>query len=43
MVETQEKPDDHIYDTLQTGYRLGERLIRAAMVRGPGCHLPASS
>lgn len=33
MVETQEKPDDHVYDCLQTGYRLGERLIRAAMVR----------
>lgn len=33
MVETQEKPDDNVYDCLQTGYRLGERLIRAAMVR----------
>ncbi len=32
-VETQEKADDHVYDCLQTGYKLGERLIRAAMVR----------
>lgn len=32
-VETQEKADEHVYDCVQTGYKLGERLIRAAMVR----------
>jgi molecular chaperone GrpE len=32
-VHNQEKPDHHIYDSMCRGYRLGERLIRAAMVR----------
>lgn len=32
-VQNEEKPDEYVYDTLSTGYRLGERLIRPAMVR----------
>lgn len=32
-VENNQKPDQHVYDELQRGYRLGERLIRPAMVR----------
>lgn len=32
-VPTSDIADDHIYDELQPGYLLGERLIRAAMVR----------
>jgi len=32
-VENEDKPDDYIYDELSRGYRLGERLIRPAMVR----------
>lgn len=32
-VPTNEIPDDHCYDELQPGYMLGERMIRAAMVR----------
>lgn len=32
-VPTGDVPDDHIYDELQPGYMLGERLVRAAMVR----------
>lgn len=42
-VENDQKPDGHIFDELSRGYRLGERLIRPAMVRlsrnpngGPG-------
>lgn len=33
QVENTEKPDGVIYDELARGYKLGERLIRAAMVR----------
>ncbi len=32
-VPTSDVADDHIYDELQPGYLLGERIIRAAMVR----------
>lgn len=32
-IDSDELPDDHIFDELQPGYSLGERLIRAAMVR----------
>ena len=32
-VVTQEKEDEHVYDELSRGYRLGERLIRPAMIR----------
>lgn len=32
-VENEDKPDDYVYDELSRGYRLGERLIRPAMVR----------
>lgn len=32
-VSTTDIPDDHCYDELQPGYMLGERLLRAAMVR----------
>lgn len=32
-VENTQKPDQHVFDELARGYRLGERLIRAAMVR----------
>ncbi|MBS2039727.1 nucleotide exchange factor GrpE [bacterium] len=32
-VENNQKPDQHVFDELQRGYRLGERVIRAAMVR----------
>lgn len=32
-VENNQKPDQHVFDELQRGYRLGERLIRPAMVR----------
>ena len=32
-VPTRDIADDHIYDELQPGYLLGERIIRAAMVR----------
>lgn len=32
-VENTQKPDQHIFDELARGYKLGERLIRAAMVR----------
>lgn len=31
--DNNQKPDQHVYDELQRGYRLGERLIRPAMVR----------
>lgn len=33
MVETGEVPDNHIIDELQRGYRLRDRVLRAAMVR----------
>jgi molecular chaperone GrpE len=33
MVETTEVPDHHVIDELQRGYRLRERVLRAAMVR----------
>ena len=33
FIETQEKPDDYIFDVLSRGYQIGERLIRPAMVR----------
>lgn len=32
-VDTEDVPDDHVYDQYQPGYLLGERLLRAAMVR----------
>lgn len=32
-IENTTKPDQHVFDELQRGYRLGERLIRPAMVR----------
>lgn len=32
-VENTQKPDQHVFDELARGYRLGERLIRASMVR----------
>lgn len=32
-VETDQKEDDHVFDELSRGYRLGERLIRPAMIR----------
>ncbi len=32
-VDNNQKPDQDVYDELQRGYRLGERLIRPAMVR----------
>jgi molecular chaperone GrpE len=33
MVETDEVPDNHVLDELQRGYRLRDRILRAAMVR----------
>jgi molecular chaperone GrpE len=33
MVETEEVPDNHVLDELQRGYRLHDRILRAAMVR----------
>jgi molecular chaperone GrpE len=33
MVETDELPDNHVIDELQRGYRLRDRVLRAAMVR----------
>ena len=33
MVETAEVPDSHVIDELQRGYRLRDRVLRAAMVR----------
>ena len=33
MVETNEIPDHHVIDELQRGYRLRDRVLRAAMVR----------
>jgi len=33
MVETDEVPDHHVYQELQKGYRLKDRLLRPAMVR----------
>jgi molecular chaperone GrpE len=33
MVETHEVPDHHVIDELQRGYRLRDRVLRAAMVR----------
>jgi len=33
MVETSEVPDNHVLDELQRGYRLRDRVLRAAMVR----------
>ncbi len=33
MVETSEVPDNHVIDELQRGYRLRDRVLRAAMVR----------
>jgi molecular chaperone GrpE len=33
MVETHEVPDHHVIDQLQRGYRLRDRVLRAAMVR----------
>ncbi|MGC2208730.1 MAG: nucleotide exchange factor GrpE [Candidatus Korobacteraceae bacterium] len=33
MVETTEVPDHHVLDELQRGYRLRDRVLRAAMVR----------
>lgn len=33
MVETDEVPDHHVIDELQRGYRLRDRVLRAAMVR----------
>jgi molecular chaperone GrpE len=33
MVETTEIPDHHVIDELQRGYRLRDRVLRAAMVR----------
>lgn len=33
MVETEDVPDNHVIDELQRGYRLRDRVLRAAMVR----------
>ncbi len=33
LVETSEVPDNHVIDELQRGYRLRDRILRAAMVR----------
>lgn len=33
MVETDEVPDNHVFQELQRGYRLKDRLLRPAMVR----------
>ena len=33
MVETDEVPDQHVFDELQPGYKLKDRLLRPAMVR----------
>jgi molecular chaperone GrpE len=33
MVDTEEVPDQHVFDELQPGYKLKERLLRPAMVR----------
>jgi molecular chaperone GrpE len=33
MVETSDVPDHHVIDELQRGYRLRDRVLRAAMVR----------
>jgi molecular chaperone GrpE len=33
MVESPEVPDNHVLDELQRGYRLRDRVLRAAMVR----------
>jgi molecular chaperone GrpE len=33
MVETEDVPDNHVIDELQRGYRLRDRILRAAMVR----------
>jgi len=33
MVETDEVPDGHVFDELQLGYKLKDRLLRPAMVR----------
>jgi molecular chaperone GrpE len=33
MVETEDVPDHHVIDELQRGYRLRDRVLRAAMVR----------
>lgn len=33
MVETDEAPDHHVFQELQRGYKLKDRLLRAAMVR----------
>lgn len=33
MVESDEAPDNHVIDELQRGYRLRDRVLRAAMVR----------
>jgi molecular chaperone GrpE len=33
MVESEEVPDQHVIDELQRGYRLRDRVLRAAMVR----------
>ena len=33
MVETDEVPDGHVFDELQPGYKLKDRLLRPAMVR----------
>jgi molecular chaperone GrpE len=33
MVDTDEVPDHHVIDELQRGYRLRDRVLRAAMVR----------
>jgi molecular chaperone GrpE len=33
MVETSEVPDQHVIDELQRGYRIRDRVLRAAMVR----------
>ena len=33
MVETDDVPDNHVIDELQRGYRLRDRVLRAAMVR----------
>jgi molecular chaperone GrpE len=33
VVETEEVPDQHVIDELQRGYRLRDRVLRAAMVR----------
>ncbi len=32
-VDTEEMPDEYVYDQFQTGYLFGERLLRPAMVR----------